>query len=203
MAVSKDKRIDAYIAKSKDFAKPILTRIRKVVHEACPDVVETVKWGMPHFDYKGMMCGMASFNEHCTFGFWKAKLMNDYDKKFETIGETAMGHFGRITSMKDLPSDAIIKKYVKEACRLNDEGLTVSRPAPKAKTPLKVPAYFKAALAKNKMAQMHFDEFSYSKKKDYVEWITEAKTEETRNKRMATSIEWLTEGKGRNWKYER
>lgn len=200
---TKDKRIDAYIARSKDFAKPILNHIRKVVHEACPEVVETVKWGSPHFDYKGMMCGMAAFKEHCVFGFWKAKLMNDYDQKFASVGETAMGHFGRITSLKDLPSDAVIKRYVKEACRLNDAGVKVTRPLPKPKTPLKVPPYFKKALDKNKMARMHFDEFSYSKKKDYVEWLTEAKTEATRNKRMETSIEWLSEGKGRNWKYER
>ncbi len=200
---TKDKRIDAYIARSADFAKPILNRIRKVVHEACPDVVETVKWGMPHFDYKGMMCGMASFKEHCSFGFWKAKLMNDYDKKFAPVGETAMGHFGRISSLKDLPSDAIIKRYVKEACRLNDAGVRISRPAQKSKTPLRVPRYFKAALAKSPMAKLHFDEFPYSRKKDYVEWVTEAKTEVTRDKRVATSIKWISEGKGRNWKYER
>ncbi len=198
-----DKRVDAYIAKSADFAKPILNRLRKLVHEACPDVEETIKWGFPHFDYKGMMCAMAGFKEHCVFGFWKAKLMNAYDQKFASTGETAMGHFGRIKSLKDLPSDSIIKKYVKEACRLNDTGTKVVRSAPKPKTPLKVPADFKSALSKNGTAKMMFDEFSYSKKKDYLTWITEAKTDTTRTKRIATSIEWIAEGKGRNWKYER
>jgi len=199
----KDKRIDAYISKSADFAKPILIHLRKLVHEACPEVEETIKWGLPHFDYKGMMCAMAAFKEHCVFGFWKAKLMNDYDQKFARIGETAMGHFGRITNMKGLPSDATIKKYVKEACRLNDAGMTVKRPAPKPKTPLKVPADFKKALSNNATAKMVFEEFTYSKKKDYVEWITEAKTEATRSKRITTAIQWIAEGKGRNWKYER
>lgn len=129
--------------------------------------------------------------------------MNAYDQKFASTGETAMGHFGRIKSLKDLPSDSIIKKYVKEACRLNDTGTKVVRSAPKPKTPLKVPADFKSALSKNGTAKMMFDEFSYSKKKDYLTWITEAKTDTTRTKRIATSIEWIAEGKGRNWKYER
>ena len=199
---AEDKRIDAYIDKSADFAKPILRRLRKVVHQACPEVEETIKWGMPHFDYKGMMCAMAAFKAHCMFGFWKAKLMNEYDRKFAEAGETAMGHFGRITHVKNLPSDAIIKRYVKEACRLNDAGMKVTRAAPKPKTALKVPSDFKKALSGNATAKMVFDEFSYSKKKDYLTWISEAKTEATRAKRIATSIEWIADGKGRNWKYE-
>lgn len=200
---SKDKRIDAYIAKSADFAKPILTHLRKLVHQACPEVQETVKWGMPHFDYKGMMCGMASFKQHATFGFWKAKLMEDFDKKLSPVGETAMGHFGRITSLKDLPSDAQVKRYVKEACRLNDNGVRVTRTKPTPKKPLLVPAFFKKELARNTKAKATFDAFSYSHRKDYVEWVTEAKTDATRDKRMATTILWLSQGKGRNWKYER
>jgi len=200
---SKDKRIDAYIARSADFAKPILTHLRTLVHEACPDVQETVKWGMPHFDYKGMMCGMASFKNHATFGFWKAQLMADFDKKLSPVGETAMGHFGRITSLKELPSDAQIKRYVKEACRLNDDGVKVERPKATTKKPLVVPAYFKKELARNAKANAQFKAFSYSHRKDYVEWVTEAKTAGTRAKRMAMSIQWIAEGKGRNWKYER
>lgn len=198
---TKDKRVDAYIARSASFAKPILNRLRKLVHEACPEAEETIKWGFPHFDYKGIMCAMAAFREHCVFGFWKAKLMNDYDRQFASVGETAMGHFGRIKSLKDLPSDAIIKRYVREACRLNDAGMKVKRPRPG--TPLVVPAYFRKELSKNAAAKMHFDEFSPSKKKDYVQWITEARTDETRSKRMTTAIQWISEGKGRNWKYER
>ncbi len=201
---TKDKRIDAYIARKPEFAKPILNHLRKVVHEACPDVVETIKWGQPHFDYKGMMCGMGAFKEHCIFGFWLGKYLKDFDKKLSPVGETAMGNFGRITSLKDLPSDATIKKYVKEACRLNDEGFKLSRPkAIGPRKPLVVPPYFKKALARRPLAQEHFENFSYSKKKDYVEWLTEAKTEATREKRLETSIDWISEGKGRNWKYER
>jgi uncharacterized protein YdeI (YjbR/CyaY-like superfamily) len=201
---TKDKRIDAYIARKADFAKPILNHLRKVVHEACPDVVETIKWGQPHFDYKGMMCGMGAFKEHCVFGFWLGKYMKDFDKKLSPVGKTAMGNFGRIKSLKDLPSDATIKKYVKEACRLNDEGIKLSRPkATEPRKSLVVPPYLKKALAKNALAREYFDGFSYSKKKDYVDWLTEAKTEETREKRLATTIKQLSEGKGRNWKYER
>lgn len=201
--MSKDKRIDAYIARSAHFAKPILRHLRDLVHEVCPDVEETLKWGMPSFEYKGLMCGMAAFKQHCTFGFWKYKLMEKFDPKLAHVGETAMGSFGRIASLKDLPPDAKMRRYIKEACRLNETGEKVARPAPKAKAPLKVPSYFKAALAKSPMARMHFEEFSFSKKKDYVDWITEAKTEDTRKKRMATAVQWLAEGKGRNWKYER
>lgn len=199
----KDKRIDAYISASADFAKPILRHLRKLVHQACPEVQETIKWSFPHFDYQGMMCSMASFKEHCTFGFWKAALMEDYDKKLSPVGNTAMGHFGRITNLKKLPSDKTLVKYIQEACRLNEDGVKISRPKPAFKKPLVVPAYFKKALAGNSKSKATFDAFPYSQKKEYVEWITEAKTEETREKRMATSIEWLAEGKIRNWKYTR
>ena len=122
---TKDKRIDAYIAKSADFAKPILTHIRELVHKACPDVEETMKWSFPHFDYKGaMMCSMASFKQHCAFSFWKASLMKDADKFVGMAkSEVAMGHMGRITSVKDLPSDKVMLSYLKEAMRLNDENV--------------------------------------------------------------------------------
>lgn len=200
---TRDKRVDAYIAKSAAFAKPILNHIRELVHQANPEVHETIKWGFPNFDYKGMMCSMASFKSHCAFGFWKAKLMADYDKQLSKVGETAMGHFGRITSLNDLPSDAKMRKYIKEACRLNDTGAKVERPKPLPKKPLTVPPYFRKELSKNPKAKSTFDNFSYSHHKDYLEWITEAKTDVTRNKRMTTAIEWLAEGKGRNWRYER
>ncbi|MBL7847415.1 MAG: YdeI/OmpD-associated family protein [Cyclobacteriaceae bacterium] len=200
---TKDKRVDAYIAKSADFAQPILNHLRDLVHQACPEVQETIKWGFPHFEYHGVVCSMASFKKHCAFGFWKAKLMADYEKSLMPVGETAMGHFGRIASLKDLPSDARVRKYIKEACRLNEMGAKVARPKASPKKPLTVPAYFRKELALNPLAKATFDKFSYSHKKDYVEWITEAKTEITRNKRISTSIEWLSEGKGRNWKYER
>ncbi len=200
---TRDKRVDTYIGRSADFARPILSHLRELVHQACPAAQETIKWGFPHFEYKGLLCSMASFKKHCAFGFWKAKLMADYDRILFPVGETAMGHFGRIKSLKDLPADAKIRKYIKEACRLNESGVKPERPKPTPKKALSVPPYFRKALSKNPVAQANFKGFSYTHQKDYLEWVTEAKTETTRAKRTATSIQWLAEGKGRNWKYER
>ena len=196
---NKDPRVDAYIEKSADFAKPVLTHLRKLVHKASPKISETVKWGMPAFEYKGIVCGIAAFKEHCTFGFWKHSLL-DYNG-FSTE-KTAMGSFGRITSKKDLPSDDTIVKLVQRAVELNENGVKVAKPKPAAKKELVVPNYLTDALKKNKAAQKTFENFPPSCKKEYVEWITEAKTEPTREKRLATTIEWLSEGKRRNWKYE-
>ena len=194
-----DPRIDAYIEKSADFAKPILNHLRKVVHRACPDVEETWKWSFPHFTYKGdMMCHMASFKEHCAFGFWKQSLIEgaDFPEK------NAMGSFGKIRSLDDLPDDATLDKLIKEAMRLNDLGIKVKKAPPGEKKELVVPEILNEALARNEKAAETFNAFPYSCKKEYVEWITEAKTEPTREKRLATTIEWLAEGKRRNWKYE-
>lgn len=198
----KDPRIDAYISNSADFAKPILNHLRTLVHKACPATEETMKWSFPHFDYKGeMMCSMASFKQHCAFGFWKAALMKDPVLINNAKSETAMGHMGRITSLKDLPADKIILAYVKEAMKLNDDNIKVAKPKPAIKSELIIPGYFTTALKKNKKALASFEEFSYSNKKEYVLWVTEAKTEETRNKRLTQAIEWMAEGKARNWKY--
>lgn len=202
---SKEKKIDAYIAKSADFAKPILNHIRELVHKTCPDVEEKVKWGMPFFDYKGeMLCHMASFKQHAVMGFWKAALMKDPSLLENAKSETAMGHLGKITSLKDMPSDKKIAAWIKEAMQLNDKGIKLPAKAkPAEKKELEVPAFFLKALAKNKKAKQAFENFAYSHKKEYVNWVTEAKTEETRNKRMATTLEWLAEGKSRLWKYEK
>jgi uncharacterized protein YdeI (YjbR/CyaY-like superfamily) len=195
-----DKRIDAYIAKSQDFAKPILNHIRELVHKAIPDVEETMKWSFPHFDYEGgTVCSMASFKQHCAFGFWKASLMKDPNKVLNT--KEAMGHLGKIQSLKNLPSDKIMLAYLKEAAQLNKEGIKIKKKASAYRKEFEIPDYFIKALKKNKDALKTFEDFSPSHKKEYVEWITEAKTEDTKNKRMATTIEWLTEGKIRNWKY--
>ncbi|MGE5109122.1 MAG: YdeI/OmpD-associated family protein [Sphingobacteriales bacterium] len=201
---TKDKRIDAYIAKSADFAKPILNHLRKLVHTSCPDVEETMKWSFPHFDYKGeMMCSMAAFKQHCVFGFWKASLMKDPSLLENAKAETAMGHMGRITLIKDLPSDKKMMAYIKEAMKLNEEGKKVVKAKPSVKKDVVVPDYFTAAVKKNKKASATFEAFSPSSKREYVEWVDEAKTDETRNKRLNQSIEWMAEGKKRNWKYER
>jgi len=198
----KDPRIDAYIDKAADFAKPILQHWRSLVHRACPDVEETMKWSFPHFDYKGeMMCSMAAFKQHCAFGFWKAALMKDATLVENAKSQEAMGHLGRITSLKDLPSDKIIAGYIKEAAKLNDEGKKVAKPKSKEKKDLKVPGYFMDMLKKNKKAFATFENFNYTNRKEYVEWITEAKTEETRNNRLTQAIKWMAEGKIRHWKY--
>jgi uncharacterized protein YdeI (YjbR/CyaY-like superfamily) len=194
----KDPRIDAYIEKSRPFAKPILRYIRKAVHAGCPDVVETLKWSAPHFDYKGVMCGMAAFKEHCAFGFWKAKLLG-----VEATNSTeAMGQFGTIRSIEDLPAERKLIALVKRAAKLNDEGIKAPRMKKPAKAPVKVPADLAEALKKNEKARATFDAFSPSHRREYIEWITEAKQQATRDRRLATTIEWLTEGRSRNWKYQ-
>jgi len=193
-----DPRVDQYIAKAADFAKPILTHIRKVVHAACPDVEETMKWSFPHFDYKGeMMCSMAAFKAHCAFGFWKSSLVLD-----RPAARDAMGHFGRITSVRDLPPDRVLGGYVKKAATLNDEGIKVARKPVPPKKPLSVPGDFAAAMRKKAAARKTFDSFSPSQRREYVDWVSEAKTDATRLKRMTTAVEWLADGKTRNWKYE-
>lgn len=195
-----DPYVDKYIDKAQDFAKPILRHIRKLVHDACPDVVETRKWSFPHFDYKGIMCSMASFKEHVAFGFWKQSLL---EKSAFPAEKTAMGSFGRIKSIKDLPDNKTMKKLIKDACKLNDDGVKVVRKVSKERKELVVPEVLTRALAKNKKAAATFESFPYSCKKEYIEWITEAKTDATRDKRLATTIEWLSEGRRRNWKYEK
>ncbi len=195
---TRDKRIDAYIAKSRDFAKPILAHLRELVHDACPEVTETTKWGAPYFEYKGMLCGMCAFKEHCGLSFWNRSLI--------VTGSTdAMGQFGKITKLSDLPSKKIIAGYIKQAMKLNEAGAispTRSKDKPK-KADIPVPDYFAAALRKNRKAETAFDTFSSSHRREYLEWITEAKTEPTRVKRIAEAISWMSEGKSRNWKYKR
>jgi hypothetical protein len=195
-----DPRIDAYIERSADFAQPLLKHIRKLVHKAAPEIVETMKWSFPHFDHKGTVCSMAAFKEHCAFGFWKQSLLDDGAFPAE---KTAMGSFGRITSRKDLPDDKTMVKLIRDAVSLNEKGIKVKRRPTAPKKDLTMPPYLLEALAKNDTAAATFENFPYSCKKEYIEWITEAKTDATRDKRLATTIEWLAEGKRRNWKYEK
>jgi hypothetical protein len=196
---SKDPRIDAYITRAASFAQPILRHVRKLVHQGCPEVQETIKWSMPHFDYHGIMLGVAAFKEHCSIGVWKGELI----LRKHAGSDGGMGHFGKITSLKDLPSDKRFIEYVRKAAELNKQG--IKKPAdlkPKpARSELTVPEYLRAALCKNKRAAATFEGFSYTNKKEYVDWLTEAKREETRSHRLQTTIAWLAEGKVRNWKY--
>jgi len=196
----KDPRVDAYIAKSADFAQPILKHIRKLVHKADPDIEETVKWGMPSFNHAGIVCGMAAFKQHAAFGFWKSKLI--LDSKGRRMDE-AMGSFGRIASLKDLPSDAKLVGYIKKAVKLNLEGVKVPGRAKRKATPLRVPADLSKALKAAPKAAATFKGLSSSHRNEYVEWITGAKQAATRDKRLATTIAWLSGGKNFNWRYER
>lgn len=195
---TKDPRVDAYIAKSAGFARPILNHIRQLVHEACPDAQETIKWQMPHFEHKGIICGMAAFKQHCGLIFHKRTLIFGKGPK----PEAALGQFGRLTSLDDLPGDKIVSGYIKKAVELNEAGIkSPVRAKSKAKKEVVVPDYFLAALQKNKKALTTFENFSPGHQREYVEWITEAKREETRAQRMKTAMQWLAQGKSRNWKY--
>ena len=196
----RDPRVDTYIHRSAPFARPILGELRDLVHDTCPDVEETLKWGMPSFMYEGILCGFAAFQSHVTFGFWKGKLIVDAksNKSYE-----AMGQFGRITKMGDLPSKRVLAGYIRQAMRLNEKGVQVPRVAARPKKPLVVPADLKTALAKSARARKTFKDFPPSQRREYVDWVTEAKRTETREQRIATAVEWLAAGKRRNWKYER
>ena len=194
-----DKKVDNYIIQSADFAKPILSHLRKLIHNACPDVQEMIKWGFPHFDYKGMLCNMAGFKNHCAFGFWKAALMKDA-VSFKINNATSMGHAGKIKNLSDLPPDNMIIVQIKEAMRLNEEEIKLPDRRLKNREEVMIPDLLKKEFAKNKKASDTFNSLSHPHKKEYTEWINEAKTEETKSKRIATTIEWLAAGKTRNWK---
>ena len=194
---NRDARVDAYIAKAADFAKPVLQRIRKLVHAACPAVTETIKWSAPFYEHQGILICTPAFKKHCALMFWKGKLLfkdlpakDDPRKAFRTI-----------TALKDLPGDKILIGYIKQAVKLNESGVKTPRAKPKAKAKLVVPDYFLAALKKDRKALSTFEKFSPSCRREYVEWITEAKREETRAKRLQTAIAWMAKGKSRNWKY--
>lgn len=191
----RDPRVDAYIAKSAAFARPILTRLREVVHASCPDVRETMKWSMPHFDYQGPLCGMSAFKEHCAFGFWKGSLI------VENPSTEAMGQLGRIRSLRDLPPKKTLGAWIRKGMALNEQGVKVPRAAKPKKPAVKVPADLRKALDGNAKARDTFAGFSPSHRREYVEWIEDAKRPPTRAKRVATAVEWLAEGKARNWKY--
>jgi hypothetical protein len=198
----RDRRVDAYISNAPDFAKPILSHLRDLVRAACPEVEETMKWSRPHFLHHGLLCGMSAFKQHCAFGFWLGETVLGATRKTPSE-QDGMGHFGRITSLADLPGDKELLALIRKAAALNEIGAKRRvAPRPAGDRTLIVPDYITAALRKNKKALAAFAVFSYSHKKEYVEWITEAKREETRQKRIETMLGWLAEGKSRNWKYE-
>lgn len=196
---AKDPRIDAYIKKACPFAQPILNHLRAQIHAACPAVEETMKWGMPFFMYRGVLCHMAAFKEHCAFGFWR-----DLPVLGDRAVDGAAGQLGRIASMKDLPSPRELSGYIKAAVKLRDQPDKAPgrRPPAKTKPDLALPEDLGAALAKSSAAKKNFAEFSPSCRREYIEWITEAKRAETRVRRIETAVEWIAKGKSRNWKYE-
>lgn len=199
---SRDPRIDAYIERAAPFAQPILARLREQVHAACPEVEEGIKWGMPSFVYGGkILCNMAAFKQHASFGFWQgARIVAPGDDG--KAGE-AMGQFGRITKLSDLPGKRELAGYVKQAMALIDAGVTRStgKAPAKARPEAEVPADLAAALKRHRAAAATFVGFPPSQRRDYIEWIVEAKRDDTRQRRIHQAVEWLAEGKPRNWKY--
>jgi hypothetical protein len=192
-----DPRIDAYLATVPAFALPILQRLREDVHAACPHVVETIKWSRPHFMLSGkLLCGMSAFKAHCSFGFWA--------REGAAAGQGgAMGDFGRIQTLGDLPGRAELRRQIKAHAALLQAGAPrAAKPDRPPRAALAMPDDFAAALAKVKAARQHYDAFAPSKQRDYLEWVLEAKREDTRAKRIAQAVAWLAEGKARHWKYE-
>lgn len=191
--------VDAYIAKSPEFARPILTKLRQLFHRAEPRIQETMKWGVPHFEYKGMVGSFAAFKQHVGFGFWKSKLLDDPAQLFGGRPRASMS-VSKLTHVDQLPSDAILIRYIKQAVQLNEDNVKVPTKV-RSRPKLTPPPYLIAALKKNKKAKTTFDGFSESNRRDYVEWLLDARQEVTRKKRLATTLDWLAQGKPRNWKY--
>jgi hypothetical protein len=196
---STDPRVDSYIEKKAAFARPILKHLRAAVHRACPEAEETLRWSMPSFSYKGrILCQMAAFKAHAAFGFWRSREITG-----DGQAQDGMGEFGKLTSIADLPDDAALDAMIRKAAASIDSGTKAPRPANHPKPELAMPDEFGAALAANGAAQAAYDGFPPSARRDYLEWIIEAKRPETRASRIAQAVEWIAEGKRRNWKYEK
>jgi uncharacterized protein YdeI (YjbR/CyaY-like superfamily) len=207
-AANFDPRVDMYVAKAKPFAQPVLEHLRELIHKACPRVEETMKWSMPFFEYGGVILGnMAAFKEHCSFGFW-GKEIGAVLAEAGIVQRGGMGTLGRITTIKDLPSDKQMLSLIRQAATFIDRGEYTSPIAARNKVvkppkpPIETPEELTAALKKNKKAAAVFAAFSPSCKREYTDWIADAKRPETREKRVATAVEWIAEGKQRNWKYQ-
>jgi len=201
-------KVDAYVAKAKPYALPIMEHLRELIHKGCPGVEETIKWSRPFFEYRGVILGnMSAFKEHCSFGFWGEEI-GAVLREAGVVQEGGMGSLGRITRIEDLPPDKQMLSLIRQAAAFIDRGeytspiaarqrvVKASKPAPEA------PEELAAALRKNKKAAAVFADFSPSCKREYTEWIADAKRTETREKRIATAVEWMAEGKQRHWKYQ-
>jgi uncharacterized protein YdeI (YjbR/CyaY-like superfamily) len=198
----RSKEVDAYIAGAPEFARPILTKLRDAFHAGCPKVEERIKWGVPSFEYKGMLGGMSAFKKHVGYGFWKARLLEDPEGLFDR-GPRASSMGVRAATLADLPTKKVLVDYVRRARKLNDDGVKETKlTRSKTSTRVAVPDDLAKALAKSAKARKTFESFPPSARRDYVNWIEDAKRPATREKRLATTVEWLAEGKRRNWKYE-
>jgi uncharacterized protein YdeI (YjbR/CyaY-like superfamily) len=196
--------IDEYINKSEEIARPILNHLREVIHKACPEVIETIKWSFPNFEYRGqILCSMASFKKHCSFGFWLGAEMEDPDNILNKVGNTNMGNFGKITSIDSLPEDKIIVKYIHEAMKLSEIGTKKKTSTTRDKKSLIVPEYIIEFIEKYPKAKDVFNNFSNSCKKEYVQWIEEAKQVSTKLKRLEKAVSMMEEGKEFNWQYKK
>ncbi len=195
--------MDAYIKNAAPFAQPILEKIRAGFHAGCPDLQETIKWGVPSFERNGMLGGMAAFKKHVSFGFWRAPEMEDTDG---LLGETRKSSPMRIQakSVAELPTKKVLVSYVKQAKKLDGDGSGAAPAKRKVtkKPTLKAPKYMVDAINGDKAAKKFWGTMAPGYKREYVEWITEAKREATRDKRLVQTVEWLAEGKTRNWKYK-
>jgi len=201
---SGDARVDAYIEKAAPFAQPILKHIRKLMHRACPRVTESVKWGMPFFLQQGViLANMAAFKQYCAFGFWGSE-MQQLLAADGLQSSQAMVSLGLITGLQELPADELLLSYMHRAAELVESGerkKSIDRPKKPAKRTVRVPAELAAALKKNKLAGKAFAGFSPSCRREYADWIAEAKRPETREKRLAQAVTWIAQGKTRYWKY--
>jgi len=198
-----DHRIDLYIENSQDFAKPILEYLRELVHNYCPDCEETIKWGFPHFIYQDkILCAMSAFKAHAAFGFWLENEMQSMRSLIKEREKNSMFQLGKLKSIDDLPSKEILITAIKEAMKLIEAGIVVKKSKPNQSEVI-IPDDFQQSLNETASALAYFETLTLSKKRDYVNWINEAKTADTRTKRINTSIEWLSEGKDRNWKYKK
>ena len=197
---ARDQRVDAYITRAAEFAQPILSHLRALVHATCPEASETIKWGFPHFEYQGILCSMAAFKAHCAFAFWHGELRGL--AQAPSGKDAAMGQFGRITKLADLPKDAALKALIRKAAALNSSGVKAPKVIrPKVKPPPEAPDDLVAALKRQRGALAKFEAMSSSHQREYIEWLVEAKRPETRAKRLATAVEWIGEGKSKEWKY--
>ncbi len=203
-----DPRIDAYLLQAQPFAQPILRHLRKLIHQACPEAEETIKWSRPFFQYRGaILCNIAAFKHHCSFGFWGEEI-GAVLRQAQVLRGDAMGSLGHITSLADLPSDALMLGWIRQAAAFVANGEYTSPVAARRKVakpaaaPLSSPAEFTSALRANRQAASAFASFSRSAQREYVEWIADAKRPQTREKRIATAVEWISQGKQRNWKYQ-